>query len=362
MSIGHLSALRLDAVTVNRGRGRPQVSEGEAKNEETPKDSIAVSQDLQEEEAGTPEKIAPEVPRGALGGLFDGIGKAFGGILEGIGKAVQGIFAGIFGKTTAGADEQDGEQIMQEYEPKNDSAGERARAEEADKKTSVIFVNGAGTHREEAVKGAEMLSGTLGRNVDLIHNATAMTRSEGGLLSPLINAVGMTGFLTDLQQVGDDHAGRGTNQCVEEVKNELRKRLMAGEDVDIIGHSQGTTIIARAIKELNEEHNPGINFQNLHVINMGGTAERQDYGTADFNYDHVELPGDHAAYTVGELVPEQDRARRDAEFDELIKGSIKGFLAEGGNYNRDHDPRRILDESTTAGLLNIQKIAKLFDS
>ena len=272
--------------------------------------------------------------------------------LDGVGKFFGDIWTGLFGRTQDDTT-SDGAHSTLAFQPKDRSAGEQERQQAANSRSSVLFVNGAGADLKESEDTAQLVGNKIGRNVELIHNATEIKKNEGGLLSPLLDGLGKLGAIGDVNQVVADHYGLGQNPAVDSLKAELLKRLSAGEQVDVIGHSQGNNIVARATKELAKEH-PELEMGKLRVVNMAGPTRQSDYADG-IGYSHLELDGDFVPRTLGEGIQDPNElALRDATY--WLRASPLaigwGFLNQ---HNNDHDPGTILDDG-----LQMFKLQRLF--
>ncbi len=97
--------------------------------------------------------------------------------------------------------------------------------------TTVIFVNGMGESPEASTRQARHIADATGMNVVNVYNATQ-------------------GAVRDLLQAAGDTFDLGTNKAVDSLADQLYPRLMAGESVRLISHSQGALITSRALTDV----------------------------------------------------------------------------------------------------------------
>lgn len=96
---------------------------------------------------------------------------------------------------------------------------------------TLIFVNGMGETPASSRVQAQRIANATGMNVVNLYNAT-----EGGL-KDLIQSVGDTFDL-------------GTNKAVDSLADQVYARLIAGEPVRLMAHSQGGLITSRALTDV----------------------------------------------------------------------------------------------------------------
>ena len=227
----------------------------------------------------------------------------------------------------------------------------------AEDRRDMIFVGGAGTDFEKAQDDSAELANRLGRDVTLIHNATAIPKIEGGLFSAFTSAQEvLEGAHEDMAQVVSDFHGEGYNEAVEAVKSEIRTRFNQGEEkVDLMGSSQGNQIIARALRELSDEPDMAARMKDVNVVNMMGPTRRQDY-PEEVNYSHVELPSDPVTQLLGENVPQDQLADRNNNYDDRA-WQLPGLLASGGWPG--HNPLAILGPAVGTAPISEHELASI---
>ncbi len=116
---------------------------------------------------------------------------------------------------------------------------------------TTYFVNGINTLPQGAVDGAKLLANRTGTNVVPIYNATE-------------------GDLADKSQTALDRIDQGGNAAAETLTQVLTEDLANGQKVNVIGYSQGSAIVARALGDVYEQLPPGEREQQMSNINMVG--------------------------------------------------------------------------------------------
>jgi hypothetical protein len=227
----------------------------------------------------------------------------------------------------------------------------------ADSRRDMIFVGGAGTDLGAAQKESKGLADRLGRDVTLIHNATAIPKVEGGIFGALTQAQGsIDGAQKDMQQVVDDWHSEGHNPAVESVKNEIRQRFAKGDGkVDLMGSSQGNQIIARALRELADDPEMAARMKDVNVVNMMGPTRKPDY-PADVRYGHIDLPTDPVTKLLGENVPAEELKDRQNHYDDRA-WQLPGLLLNGGWPG--HNPVAILGPAQGRNEISQQELDSL---
>lgn len=181
----------------------------------------------------------------------------------------------------------------------------------------LLYVNGVLTDKEKASAQGQKLADQLGRDVTLVHNATAL---RGPGLRNLTE-----GALKDSAQLLADHAGVGHNPAVDSLKEALGKRLdQDRKPIELIGFSQGAQISARALREVREDRvqaatDRGMPKQKaeqmvdkeiserVSFLNVSGAAQRSDFPLALKNYHQISIKGDPVSQLLGEQSGGYDR-------------------------------------------------------
>lgn len=96
---------------------------------------------------------------------------------------------------------------------------------------TLIFVNGMGESPANSRGQAQNIANALGMNVVNIYNATE-------------------GTVKDLIQAAGDTFNLGNNKAVDSLADQVYARLMDGESVRLMSHSQGALITSRALTDV----------------------------------------------------------------------------------------------------------------
>ncbi|MBM3267796.1 MAG: hypothetical protein FJZ01_09125 [Candidatus Sericytochromatia bacterium] len=258
-------------------------------------------------------------------------------LLEGIGEFLGNL---LFGRSDLPTD--------------GDSSHVHVTPRDATGKEPILFVNGAGADFAASAAGVADLSERIGRNVRLVHNATAAPQFG----DPIRNLLGgFLGFLFgDVRQILDNQQGKGHDPAVAAVRDQVLERLRAGKPVELAGHSQGTHTVATALRQAYDIRSRELlgdrtllarEFGQVKVLNVSGPVKRQDYPPF-VQYEHAELPGDPVVRHLGEL----STGNRDADYE----GRLYRAVFELGGSGGSHDPRNVLAESGE----NLRKVRAFF--
>lgn len=196
----------------------------------------------------------------------------------------------------------------------------------------VLYVNGVLTDMEKATGQAQSMANKLGRNVTLVHNATALPK-EGRLRDKAAAAA------KDSAEVVADQKGLGHNPAVDSLKEALQQRLDGDQHpIELVGFSQGAQISARALREVREERVQATMRRGssraqaeaavdeelgkrVDFLNMSGAAQRSDFPAALQNYRQISIAGDPVSQLLGEQSGGYDRAefpRRAVQLPKMI--------------------------------------------
>lgn len=96
---------------------------------------------------------------------------------------------------------------------------------------TILFVNGMGETPANSLAQARRVADATGMQVVNLYNATE-------------------GAVRDLLQAAGDTVDLGTNKAVDSLADQLYARLMAGESVRLMSHSQGGLITSRALTDV----------------------------------------------------------------------------------------------------------------
>jgi len=126
---------------------------------------------------------------------------------------------------------------------------------------TVIFVNGQGTQPGAFADNLQELADATGANVVGVYNATE-------------------GTLKDTAQSLSDKKDEGTNPAVETTADLVYEQITHGEDVRLVGHSQGALIVSRALEDVRQrllsegKSEAEVNklLGQVHVETLGGAA------------------------------------------------------------------------------------------
>lgn len=222
--------------------------------------------------------------------------------------------------------------------------------------TACVFVNGAGTNIDDAQTAARLVADVRGSRVDLVYNATETRQFPG---HPRLQvAARLADWHKDLRQLKDDFHDRGTNLAVTAVADRVLAAMRAGEPLQLVGFSQGSAIIARALRdarrvrldefvtsnggdEATAKRRIEAEFALLRVANLSGPTCRRDLPEElpASHYLHAEFPRDPVFRALGEGAD----AGRDAAFDRRVDATSLDLMLNV----RWHDLGRVLEKDAS---------------
>ena len=207
-------------------------------------------------------------------------------------------------------------------DPKTGLAKEQV---EPDMRVDVIEVNGIMTKAQTQLDSMEKLADTLSPGEGL----------EGP--QPEVRGVhnGTDGFVRDLSQCVKDKVEFGHNAAVATLRNKILDRVSTGMPVNLLAHSQGGLVTARALSEvrialqeglgLTREHTLELLSKTVNVLTCGAAAWQYPSGP---NYVHIVNKRDPIPMVVGAGV----------EFPDTPLGRIGRLLAKGAHKLRTYNP------------------------
>jgi pimeloyl-ACP methyl ester carboxylesterase len=208
----------------------------------------------------------------------------------------------------------------------------RSRTPDRSGRPPVLYVNGMLTDMEKSSAQGQRLADQLGRDVTLVHNATALGNQRD--LKGLARAAGR-----DTAQVVADQAGVGHNPAVDSLKELISQRLdQDRQPIELVGYSQGAQISARALREVRQERVQAAMQRGtsrdqaeqlvdkeladrVDFLNMSGAAQRSDFPAALQHYRQISIQGDPVSQLLGEQSGGYQRsefARRGAKLPALM--------------------------------------------
>ena len=209
--------------------------------------------------------------------------------------------------------------------------------------TTCVFVNGAGTNLDDARAAARHVADVRGASVDLVYNATETRQFPG---HPRLQvAARLADWHKDLRQLKDDFHDQGTNPAVSAVVERVLATMRCGGSLQLVGFSQGSAIIARALRDARR-----LRFEELLTSSGGDAAMAQRRIEAEFaRLSVANLSGP----TCRRDLPEELPASRymHAEF---ARDPVFRALGEGADAGRDAAFDRRVDATSLDLALNVR--------